>query len=389
MIRRSKFNVELTKSETPGAIRSKIRALVTRILGWFPQHARDLPWRRTLDPYAIWVSEIMLQQTQVKTVIPYWERWMRELSNLRALARARPDRVLKLWEGLGYYSRARNLHQAARTIAANGDSNVPATFDEVLALPGVGRYTAGAICSIAFNHPAPILDGNVIRVLTRVFGIAGDPRSKIINRRLWGLAETLVARAAKHSGSPAILHGAPVSGPCSLLNQALMELGALVCTPVQPRCDICPLRRHCVAHCEDRVNQLPTLTSRPESIERRVVAFVVGYKGRWLVRQRPTGVVNAHLWEFPNVEVNGNPLRATELLEKRFGFPATRMAHLGTIRHSITHFRITVEAFLVQLPRAPGAQKRNGQWTARTKLDSLPFASAHRRILNLLLRQSG
>jgi A/G-specific adenine glycosylase len=200
---------------------SKLPRLVSALLAWFSVNARDLPWRRTRDPYAIWVSEIMLQQTQVKTVLPYWERWMRELPTIEAVAKARSDKIHKLWEGLGYYTRARNLQKAARQIVAQHDVRsetrrrrgnesqtenkletphvvsykFPDNFDDVLALPGIGRYTAGAICSIAFNQPTPILDGNVIRVLTRVFGIGENPREKKTNAQLWQLAEELVGRA--------------------------------------------------------------------------------------------------------------------------------------------------------------------------------------------------
>src|ERR1017187_9768575 len=164
------------------------RGMVQDLLAWFALSARDLPWRRTLDPYAIWVSEIMLQQTQVKTVLAYWKRWMRALPNLTALARAKPERLHKLWEGLGYYTRVRNLHGAAQCIRREHGGKFPQDFDEVLALPGIGPYTAGAICSIAFNQPKPILDGNVIRVLARLFGIAGDPREPKTNARLWQIA---------------------------------------------------------------------------------------------------------------------------------------------------------------------------------------------------------
>src|SRR5262245_131785 len=162
------------------------------LLRWFSENARDLPWRRTRDPYAIWVSEIMLQQTQVKTVLPYWQRWMRELPSIRAVSRATPEKIHKLWEGLGYYTRVRNLQRAARIVLEKHDGIFPARFDDMLALPGIGRYTAGAICSIAFNQPTPILDGNVIRVLTRIFGISENPREKETNAHLWELADELV-----------------------------------------------------------------------------------------------------------------------------------------------------------------------------------------------------
>jgi A/G-specific adenine glycosylase len=175
---------------------AKIKALVDALLPWFAREARDLPWRRTRDPYAIWVSEIMLQQTQVKTVIPYWERWMQALPTLEAAAAASSDQIHKLWEGLGYYTRVRNLQKAAQLIVERHSGRFPEAFDDILALPGIGRYTAGAISSIAFNQPAPILDGNVIRVLTRLYAIAENPKDKQTNDRLWRLAKSLVPRPA-------------------------------------------------------------------------------------------------------------------------------------------------------------------------------------------------
>src|ERR1017187_4709307 len=185
----------MTRRKNRRVTNPKSSRLVPAFLDWFAQNARDLPWRRTRDPYAIWVSEIMLQQTQVKTVIPYWKRWMQELPTVKAATDASPDKIHKLWEGLGYYTRVRNLQKAARQIVEKHDGKFPDNFDDVLALPGIGRYTAGAICSIAFNQPTPILDGNVIRVLTRVFGIAKNPREKKTNAKLWQLAEELVGRA--------------------------------------------------------------------------------------------------------------------------------------------------------------------------------------------------
>ncbi len=189
------------------------------------------------DAYAIWVSEIMLQQTQVKTVIPYWERWMRALPTVESLAAAAPEMIHKLWEGLGYYMRVRNMQKAAQEIMTNHRGHFPGDYEAILALPGIGRYTAGAISSIAFNEPRPILDGNVIRVLTRLFGVAENPREKPTNEKLWRLAEELVVTAAQSE----IRNAHPAS--CSHLNQSLMELGALICTPKQPRCLLCPVRK--------------------------------------------------------------------------------------------------------------------------------------------------
>jgi A/G-specific adenine glycosylase len=280
-----------------------IKPLARALIRWFGAEARPLPWRRTADPYAIWVAEIMLQQTQVKTVIPYWERWMRALPDIRALAKARPQTVLKLWEGLGYYSRARNLHRAAQMLSARDRGRFPEHFEAVLALPGVGRYTAGAICSIAFNQPTPVLDGNVMRVLTRLFAIAANPRAAKTNAHLWELSEQLV-RSAASLPSPQLgdgqgrvnsAFGAHQPGNCSLLNQAVMELGAVICTPRQPQCARCPARRFCLARKLDRASEFPNLGPRQATTFRRMAALVLEHRGRVLVRQRPAGVLNGHL----------------------------------------------------------------------------------------------
>ena len=361
--------------------REKITSIVAALLPWYAENARDLPWRRTKDPYLIAVSEIMLQQTQVKTVIPFFERWQRELPTIQAAANASPDRLHKLWEGLGYYSRVRNLQKAAQIIVARHGGMFPEAFDEVLALPGIGRYTAGAICSIAFNQPVPILDGNVMRVLTRVFGIAGNPREKAVNERLWGLAGELV-RQAVHAGrarsrAPQTPGRAPAS--CSRLNQSLMELGALVCTPRQPQCAVCPVKNSCMARRENRVAELPNLGPRVPVTRRHFVAFVIERDGRYLVRQRPAGVVNAHLWEFPNVETSGAPVRPEEILASEFGLAAGVIAPLVTIKHSITRYRMTVSAFKVV--SAAGGVRRPLVWKSPGQLEGLALTSAHRKIL--------
>jgi A/G-specific adenine glycosylase len=339
--------------------------LVPRLLSWFAANARDLPWRRTRDPYAIWVSEIMLQQTQVKTVIPYWERWMEELPDIRSLARARPERIHKLWEGLGYYTRVRNMQKAAQMILSEHGGKFPAEFEKVLALPGIGRYTAGAICSIAFNQPTPILDGNVTRVLARLFGIGGNPRDKTVNEKLWSLAAQLVQQAAPDH--------------CSELNQCLMELGALICTPRNPRCADCPVSAQCVGLREGRVGELPEKTTRPKVTRRRFVAFVARRGKSFFVRQRPEGVVNAHLWEFPNVEIfpgDGDLQKAARLA---LGTRTAALKKLCTIRHSITRYAISMDVFASSV-RANEVTTR-GRWLAAPRLQKLSFCRAHKRIL--------
>ncbi len=370
--------------------------LVPPLLAWFSAHARDLPWRRTRDPYAIWVSEIMLQQTQVRTVLPYWKRWMQEMPDVVALAKARPGRIHKLWEGLGYYSRVRNLQKAARILVEKHNGRFPRRFDEILALPGVGRYTAGAVCSIAYNQPTPILDGNVTRVLARLFGVAGNPRDKNVNARLWQLASELVHRAV--SNSPAA--GAPDqqtakrlstarsrttgrdSYGCSHLNQSLMELGALICLPRHPHCVRCPVAAHCVALQQGCVAELPTPVPRTATVRRRFIAFVVGQRGRWLVRQRPDGIVNAHLWEFPNIEVKNSSTDPRLAARLALGVAPTRLRQLCRLQHTIMHYRIALEALRAEFK--PPAEELKGRWFTRPQLRQLAFTAAHKKILNRL-----
>jgi len=347
------------------------QAFLTPLLSWFAEHARDLPWRGTRDPYAIWISEIMLQQTQVKTVIPYWERWMRALPDVASLAAADPDRVLKLWEGLGYYTRARNLQKAAGVIVREHDGVFPRRFEDVLALPGIGRYTAGAICSIAFHEPRPILDGNVIRVLTRLFGIAENPRERATNENLWSLAGQLVEAAGPRH--------------CSSLNQSLMELGALICTPREPRCEACPVRRRCAALKTERVDQLPNIGPRIPSIQRYAIAFVFRHGRKFFVRQRASDVVNGRLWEFPGAAVGRADADPLQILRKEFGL-RLKISPLTVVRHSIMQQRITLKAFHLRIDRRDARRLGGGRWLSRAALEKLAFPSAHRKVLDCLAR---
>jgi A/G-specific adenine glycosylase len=386
------------------------KKLVHNLLRWFERNARDLPWRRTRDPYAIWVSEIMLQQTQVKTVLPYWERWMRELPDIKALARGKPELLHKLWEGLGYYTRVRNLQKAAQIINEKHGGEFPRGYEQVLELPGVGRYTAGAICSIAFNQPKPILDGNAVRVLSRLFGVSGDVKKANTRARLWRIAEELVVGAVEQSPRK--------KRPASAFNQALMELGARVCTPRKTECVICPVAKQCVALGEGRVQELPRTGPRTRATPRHFVAFVVQQRGRFLVLQRPAGVVNARLWEFPNVELALDASDATRLSPRvrssRFSMPSTpnsvkarphmespserlraaarrvlgrtprALQPLCTIRHSITRYRITLHAYRVVGSFVLGSTPAQSRWVTPNQLRHLAFPSAHKRILRHL-----
>ncbi len=399
--------------------------IVLALLGWFAHAARDLPWRRTSDPYAIWVSEIMLQQTQVRKVVPYWERWMRRIPSLKALAQASDEVLHKLWEGLGYYRRVRHMRMAARLIMARHRGTFPATFEEVLALPGIGRYTAGAICSIAFNQPTPVLDGNVIRVLTRLYNVPGDPRREPTNSRLWEIAERLVRLAGNSKLRPRNRRTLPrnrlTPGPCSVLNQSLMELGALVCTPKNPQCSDCPVADWCRARRQGRVEHLPQKARRPVILHRRSVVLVVQQGNRFWVRRRPEGVVNGRLWEFPNTEAAqcgslAGPLghstqptlyqlqqagsREMQSLTALFEPPdagrkngsapftllrrPTKPTRFCTIKHSITRYRITAEVLRAKIPADASLRLAEGRWLTLAQMSRLAFCRAHQRILQRL-----
>jgi A/G-specific adenine glycosylase len=331
------------------------------LIAWFARHKRDLPWRRTRDPYAIWISEVMLQQTQVKTVIPFWERWMRELPTIARLAKAKPDRVLKLWEGLGYYSRARNLQKAARLIVAEHGGIFPKEFEQILELPGIGRYTAGAIGSIAFGLPTPIVDGNVARVLSRYFGIRGDPKSPETNATLWENAERLVKAAQEENG-------------CGALNEALMELGATVCLPKQPACERCPVRIRCFAWKNGKTSGLPEIAARARAETRLFRAALVREgEGVWM-RRRPQGVVNAGFWELPNVEAKGETPQ--ESFASLFCGKTLEVRRLCDVKHTITRFRMILEVF-----EALSGPPSGCKLLFRNDFRRIPIVSAHRKVL--------
>lgn len=296
------------------------------LLTWYRRSRRDLPWRGARDPYRIWISEIMLQQTTVHAVIPYYRHFLSRFPTLRSLARARLPAVLATWSGLGYYRRARHLHAAARTIVRDFSGRFPRAIEDLLDLPGIGRYTAGAILSIAFGQRHPIVDGNIARVLARWRLLRGDPSSSIMRRRLWDLAAELVAGAA-----------APGD-----LNQALMELGATVCTPVAPDCSSCPIRRDCRARIAGAQERIPPPRRRREPVVVRSAVALVTRDGRCLVRRRGrTGLLDG-MWELPTFD------------DGTGGLSLRRGARLATVKHTITYRRMLVDvhrAYLLAEPR--------------------------------------
>ncbi|MEZ4254237.1 MAG: A/G-specific adenine glycosylase [Polyangiales bacterium] len=314
---------------------TKKRAARSELLGWFRAHGRDLPWRRTNDPYAIWVSEVMLQQTRVDTVIPYFERFVRKFPTPKALARAREDAVLAAWSGLGYYRRARLLHQGVKEVVATYGGRVPEDAAARLALPGVGRYTAGAIGSIAFGLPEPIVDGNVARVLSRVHGVRAALGTRDSETELW-------ARAAEW-----------VKGPSpGDLNQALMELGATLCTPSAPNCPACPLKAECVARREGTQSELPVPKARkaPRG-ESWVLVVVTDAKGR-VALLRGTKALFGGLWAPPSAVGTGRDV-AKGALESAALKARLARAPRGRLRHVLSHRDLHIEVWTATLSATP------------------------------------
>src|SRR5262245_55375368 len=307
------------------------RALAQKVLTWFDLHARDLPWRRTKDLYAIWVSEIMLQQTQVATVIPYWQRFLARFPDVPSLAAADEQEVLRLWEGLGYYRRARQLHVAARQITHEHGGEFPTSFSAVRELPGIGRYTAGAILAIGSDRRLPILEANTIRVLSRLTAFEGDPASTAGQKHLWSLAEQFLP--AKR---------------CGAFNQALMELGSEVCTAKSPACDRCPVPSLCQARVRGLVDQIPRPGKRMNYEDATEVAVVVRDCGRVLLRQCQSGERWAGLWDFPRFAANGHGTIAEQIALRTFELTGIKVAaaeQLATFKHGVTRFRITLHCY--------------------------------------------
>lgn len=296
------------------------------LLNWYAGQGRDLPWRKTRDPYAIWVSEIMLQQTQVKTVLPYYERWLRQFPTLQALAGADQQQVLKAWQGLGYYARARNLHRAAQELVQQGKS-FPTDLAAAMALPGVGRTTAGGILSAAFNRPLPILDGNVKRVLSRLVALPVAPSKAL--PQLWQLSAALLDPDQPRD-----------------FNQALMDLGATVCTPKQPACLLCPWNNSCRAYQTEMQNELPLSETRPPLAHKQIgVAVIWNQQGQILIDRRLQSGLLGGLWEFPGGKIEANETVEDCIrreIQEELGIEIEVGAHLITIDHAYTHFRVTL-----------------------------------------------
>jgi A/G-specific adenine glycosylase len=356
-----------------GALSAASAAAVQRLLSWYAEHQRVLPWRAARDPYAIWVSEIMLQQTQVQTVQPYFQRWLAAFPTLQALAAASESEVLQIWQGLGYYSRARSLQRGARQVVENG-GQIPSEVHALRALPGVGPYTAGAIASIAFGKDEPTVDGNIARVLSRWFALDGNLQKEPQKSRLWQLAGALLPQ-----------------GRAGDFNQALMELGALICTPKKPLCLQCPVRAQCAAFKQGEPTRYPEPVTRPSLTEVHTVAALAKRRGKVLLAELAPGAPRwGGLWVFPFVELgNGETgeAAATRALLTFAGLQCAQVQRVTELTHHITRYKIQLALYACSAP-AGSLQLREAcagaRWIALSALGDLPMPAPHRKLAGYL-----
>ncbi len=361
--------------------------IADRLVAWHSQQQRDLPWRAgpagARDGYAVWVSEIMAQQTRMTVVADYFKRWMARFPTVQRVAEADQQEVLKQWEGLGYYSRARNLHKAAQILTDEFDGKLPRTRQELLQLPGIGAYTAGAILSLAFGLPEPILDGNVKRVFSRLWDIDAPIDARSTQERLWTYARGVV-EAGSQPGA---------------VNEGLMELGSLLCRPQNPRCLLCPLQSDCLAARRGTQNQRPVRPPRKQTPHFDVTAAVI-WEGtprasRLLITQRPTDGLLGGLWAFPGgrraSEDADLPVCLRRTIQQGLGITISVGEQVATVQHAFTHFRITLHAFHARIgvgaPQAIGVA--DWRWTTLEAIDQFPFPVPDRKIISALRGQDG
>jgi A/G-specific adenine glycosylase len=376
MTRKGRLKSGDTSPHSKGFASAAKRTLRRNLLSWFRRHARDLPWRRTCDPYRIWVSEIMLQQTQVATVVPYFERFIARFPSVRGLAEAREQDVLRLWEGLGYYRRARQLHEAARAIVAQHGGEIPRDADALRSLPGIGRYTAGAILSLACDQREPILEANSIRVLSRLAAFRGDPNRSAGRSYLWTLAAEFL----------------PTKG-AGAFNQALMELGSEICTPRNPACDRCPLRTLCPTRAKELQHVIPLRKKKTRYQDVREAVVIIERRGKLLLRRNGADERWAGLWDYPRFSLSprqGAALR-TKLaagVKRLTGLTVRECVPWTTLKHGVTRFRITLACYKAGGTRGrvrPGPSSI--RWVKLPEVAAYPQSRTGRRISDLLLAE--
>ncbi|MBA4384198.1 MAG: A/G-specific adenine glycosylase [Anaerolinea sp.] len=340
------------------------------LLRWYALYARPMPWRGKTDPYAIWVSEIMLQQTQVNTVIPYYNNWMDQFPTVKALAAADEHAVLNAWEGLGYYSRGRNMLKTARVVCEKYQGEFPSTLDELCKLPGIGRYTAAAISSIAFGADEAVLDGNVKRVLARVFEFSEAVNTPDGEKKLWMLAAELLPK-----------------GQASAYNQAVMDLGATICTPKSPGCANCPINTICTSFNNQRQGQFPVMREKPPVPRIEVVAAIIRQNGLVLIARRPSKGLLGGLWEFPGGKLEAGESHSAALvreIREELGTEVIATEKFGIYHHAYTHFKVTLQAWFAELqneqPTALEASEL--RWVKIEELGDYPMGKIDRSISN-------
>ncbi len=342
------------------------------LLRWFREEARDLPWRKSRDPYHIWLSEVLLQQTRVDQGLPYYERFLKALPTLPDLAAASEDDVLKLWEGLGYYTRARNLHKAARQIMEQHDGRLPDRVEVLQLLPGVGRYTAGAIASIAFGEQVPVVDGNVKRVLTRLFNIAQPIEDSATEKKLWAIADSLV----------------PANDPGDF-NQGMMELGARICTPKKPDCGSCPIQSECGAYKRNIQEKRPVRRPKKAVPHKDIVVAVILRDGKYLIGKRGTEGMLAGLWEFPGGKMEAGETHEEALrreCEEELGVEVKVGGMIASVRHAYTHLKVTLGVYRCTILSGKPKSKVHTElkWIGPDEFDDYAFPKANHKFIDLL-----
>jgi A/G-specific adenine glycosylase len=345
-----------------------------QLLDWFAHNARKLPWRVTYDPYHVWISEIMLQQTQMERVIDYFNRWMARFPEIKSIAGANEEEVLKLWEGLGYYARARNIIRAADIIVRDHDNTVPENHELLLRLPGIGKYTAGAIMSIAFNREYPLVDANIGRLFARLYNLDKPVKDRATHAFIWQKARELLPQ-----------------GKARWFNQALMELGGLICIAKNPRCRVCPLSIHCLAYRNGITNERPVLTDPPSTIFIEMATGILQHDGRMLIQKRkPTGVW-ANLWEFPGGRLEAGETPEMALIrefQEETELSVGNLEKIITVQHSYTVYRVTLHCYFCTVmnsrvePILHGAQEY--RWVDASELSRYAFPAGHRKLIRHL-----